>query len=55
MLRQAAMSGSPEISVAAVAALTGMAEHRAFTVLESLATFTSSRPACSAATSMTRS
>lgn len=37
VFRQAAMSDSPEISVAAVAALTGMGHHRAFAVLESLA------------------
>jgi DNA-binding SARP family transcriptional activator len=37
MFRQAALSDSPEISPAAVAALTGMPEHQVFAKLESLA------------------
>lgn len=37
VFRLAAMSDSPEITVGVVAALTGMAEHQAFAVLESLA------------------
>lgn len=37
VFRLAAMSDCPEITVAAVAALTGVAEHQAFAVLESLA------------------
>ena len=37
VFRQAAMADGPEIAVAAVAALAGVAEHQAFALLESLA------------------